>query len=79
MMKNFYYSFTQSGTLLVWLAAPDEKPELLAHVAPVFNKTGTMQTQGWGTVPTRQDMVNADGVPVIIECLFHYQLCYSQN
>jgi hypothetical protein len=78
-MKNFYYSFTQQGTLTVWLTAPNEKPELLAKVTPAFVQTDKMHTQGWGTVPMQNNMLNADGLPVVIECLLYYQQYYSQN
>jgi hypothetical protein len=78
-MKNFCYSFSQLGTLIVWLATPDKKPELLALVTPAFNKTGFNHTTGWGSVSPQPDMVNADGVPVIIECLLNFQQYYSQN
>ena len=78
-MKNFYYSFSQQGTLIVWLTEHNEKPELLTQVAPAFNQTSLMHTQGWGMVPMQQNMANADGVPVIIECLLYYQQNYSQN
>jgi hypothetical protein len=63
----------------VWLAAPDEKPELLALVAPAFNQTQVNHTTGWGTVPMRKNMANAGELPVIIECLLYYQQCYSLN
>jgi hypothetical protein len=78
-MKNFYYSFTQLGILIVWHTEPDKKPELLAQVAPAFTQTRVHHTQGWGVVPMRQMNSNADGVPVIIECLLYYQQYYSQN
>jgi hypothetical protein len=78
-MNNFCYSFSQQGTLIVWLAAPDEKPELLALVTPALNQNGITHTTGWGSVTAQPDMVNADGVPIIIECLLYYQQYYSQN
>lgn len=78
-MKNFCYSFSQRGTLIVWLTAPDEKPELLALVAPAFNQTLVNHTTGWGTVPMVQNPAYADELPVIIECLLYYQQCYSLN
>lgn len=78
-MINFCYSFSQQGTLIVWLATPDEKPELLALVTPAFNQDGLNHTKGWGRISPQPDMVNADGVPVIIECLLYYQQYYSQN
>ncbi|GAB1454315.1 hypothetical protein MASR2M47_43710 [Draconibacterium sp.] len=78
-MKKFYYSFTRHGTLIVWLTEPNEKPELLAQVAPSFTQTSTKHTQGRGMVPMQQNMANSDGVPVIIECLLYYQQYYSQN
>ena len=78
-MNNFYYSFSQQGTLGVWLATPNEEPELLALVTPAFKQTGLSHTTGWGRVSSQPCMVNADGVPVIIECLLYYQQYYSQN
>jgi hypothetical protein len=78
-MKKFHYSFTKHGKLIVWLTEPNEKPEFLAQVAPAFTQTNAMHTKGWGVVPMQKNMVNADGVPVIIECLLYYQQYYSQN
>lgn len=78
-MKNFCYSFSQQGTLIVWLAAPNEKPELLALVAPSFTQTYDNHTTGWGKVAMEQNDADTGELPVIIECLLYYQQCYSLN
>ena len=78
-MKNFYYSFTQQGILIVWHTAPDEKPELLTIAEPAIDQTGVMHTQGRGMVSIKPAKANEVGVPAIIECLLYYQQYYSQN
>lgn len=78
-MKNFCYSFSQQGTLIVWLAEPNEKPELLALVSPAFTQTSENHTTGWGKVTVEQNLANDGELPVIIECLLYYQQCYSLN
>ncbi len=77
-MKNFYYAFTQKGTLEVWFTAPDNKPELQTQITPVLNLPGEMQTHDNGKFPIEQNLF-AGGVALVIEYRQYYCSKYGNN
>ena len=78
-MKKFYYIFTPTGTLKIWLAGCAECPELVAQVEPAFANGGLKHTRGEGEVTLRQSELKTGNLPGIIECLLYYQQYYNQN
>jgi hypothetical protein len=78
-MKKFYYLFTPTGTLKIWLAGCTECLELVAQVEPAFANGGLKHTRGAGEVALRQNELKTGKLPGIIECLLYYQQYYNQN
>ena len=78
-MKKFYYIFTPTGTLKIWLAGCADCPELVAQVEPAFANGGLKHTSGAGEVALRQSELKTGKLPGIIECLLYYQQYYNQN
>ena len=72
-MKKFYYSFTTTGTLNIWLKGYKKLPELVAEIEPACTQTKIIHTRGSGMVPLKQKELITGELPAILECLLYYQ------
>jgi hypothetical protein len=78
-MKKLYYLFTQPGILTVWHTALNQNQGNPEPEVPLFTQNCKLHLQSLVMVPMRQNLLNADGVPVVIDYMLYYRGKYGHN